>query len=178
MLTLSILRHAKSSRDNPRMPDIERPLNERGRTAAPLIGAFLAREKLVPELVLCSTSVRTRETAGLLFGSISQAARPPVQFESVLYLASGRTLLGRVRKGGDGRHLMIIGHNPGLQMLALELIGEGEEALISAIEQKLPTAALVVVRFDVAGWADVRAGSGMLARYVTPKLLEAGRSSS
>lgn len=171
MLTLSILRHAKSSRDNPRTPDIERPLNERGRDAAPLVGAYLAREKLVPELVLCSTSVRTRETAELVFGALPPGKRPPIQFESVLYLASGRTLIARVQKGGDCRHLMIIGHNPGLQMLALDLIGEGDTAAIGSIEQKLPTAALVVVELDLKAWADVRPGRGTLRSYVTPKTL-------
>jgi phosphohistidine phosphatase len=177
MLTLSLFRHAKSDPGDPQIADIDRPLNARGRAAAPLIGDYMARERLLPDLVLCSTSVRTRETAelalaGALAGSGMQLQPPETHFETVLYLASTRTLLGRIRKVGSAcRHLMLIGHNPGLQSLAISLAGTGDPKAIGAIERKLPTAALVMLTFDARSFAKIAPGSGTLARFVTPKML-------
>lgn len=172
MRRLSIFRHAKSDRGDPRVNDIERPLNARGRTDAPLMGAFFARNDVIPDLVLCSSSVRTRQTAELALAALPEDRRPKLRVEAVLYLASVRTLLARIQKlPATAGHVMIIGHNPGLQMLAIDLIGDGDPKVIAAIEAKLPTAALVQITFDVADWSAVNCGVGHLDRLVTPKML-------
>lgn len=172
MRKLSIFRHAKSDRGDPRMKDIDRPLNARGKTDAPLMGAFFVDNDVIPDLVLCSSSVRTRQTAELAMAKLPEDRRPKLRIEEVLYLASARTLLARIQKlAASVGHVMIIGHNPGLQMLAIELAGEGDPKAIAAIEAKLPTAALVQITFDVADWSAVNSGTGHLDRLVTPKML-------
>ncbi len=172
MLTLTLFRHAKSSWELNGLDDRERPLNARGLAAAPLMGAYLAEHRLVPDLALCSTAVRTRQTLELASGDWRPA--PKTKYEDALYLADPFDLLARVRKAPRTvKHLMIVGHNPGLQILAIELIGEGDPAQIGAISSKFPTAGAVVLTFDVKTWADVGPGKGRLAHFVTPKLLMA-----
>ena len=90
-LTLSLFRHAKSSWDNPNLGDFDRPLNERGREAAPRMGTFMARSGIVPDLVLSSPSVRTRQTLGLVLPHLSPA--PAVLYEDTLYLGAPTAML-------------------------------------------------------------------------------------
>ena len=172
MLTLSLFRHAKSSWDEESLKDLDRPLSERGLAAAPTMGTYLAREDLRPDCVLSSPSVRTRETAALAFKAF--ASPPEIQFEDALYLASHKTLLARIKRV-DARiqHLMILGHNPGLHALALDLIADGAKKLIAELSDKLPSAGLVVLEFDAREWADVAAGTGRLAVFTSPRKLMA-----
>ncbi len=164
MLTLTLFRHAKSSWDISGLDDSERPLNARGTAAAPLMGHFLRRQGLKPDLVLCSTSVRTRQTFEL--ATSGWEPEPKTKFEKALYLAEPIGLMERVRKTPSTvKHLMIIGHNPGLQVLGLELIGEGDPALM------LPTAGVLVITFDAKSWKDVAPRKGHLLHFATPKLL-------
>lgn len=172
MLRLTLLRHAKSSWAEPGLGDEQRPLNARGLAAAPALGAFIAREGIVPDLVLCSTSVRTRQTAELALGRLDPA--PGIAFEREIYLAAASQLLARVRRlPTKVRHAMIIGHNPGLQKLAHDLVGDGPANDINAIGEKLPTAGLVEIGFEVDSWEGVGNGTGRLLRFTTPKRLEA-----
>ena len=170
MLMLSLFRHAKSNSDDASMKDAGRPLSERGRDAAPVMGAYLAKEGLLPDLVLSSPSVRTRETCALAFQSFRSP--PEILFEDVLYLASSRTLMSRIRRVESlVRHLMMVGHNPGLQELALELISNGPKQPLAELEAKLPTGGLVVLQFDSASWTDIGPEEARLARFVTPRML-------
>jgi phosphohistidine phosphatase len=172
MLTLTLFRHAKSSWELNGLDDRERPLNARGIAAAPRMGAFMQENRIRPELVLCSTAVRTRQTADLAIAELKPA--PKVKHERALYLADPFLLLERVRKTTRTvKHLMIIGHNPGLQILGIELIGDGDPELIKAISDKLPTAAVAAVTFDAKSWSDVGPGKGRLVHFATPKLLMA-----
>ncbi len=173
MLMLSLLRHAKSSWDEP-LDDFERPLAKRGIKAASDMGAYLAGESLRPDLVLCSGAVRTRATLALVFSALGPPA-PEVIHDDALYLAMPSLLLGRVRRiEGRASHTLIIGHNPGLHGLALDLVGEGEGEDITALATKFPTAALAVITFEVARWSAVKPGGGRLARFVTPRRLGHG----
>jgi phosphohistidine phosphatase len=172
MLTLTLFRHAKSSWELNGLDDRERPLNARGIAAAPLMGAFIQQNRIRPELVLCSTAVRTRQTLDLAIAEMKPA--PKVKHEDALYLADPFHLLERVRKTPRTvKHLMMVGHNPGLQILGLELIGDGDPQTIKAISDKLPTAGVVVITFDAKSWSDVGPGKGRLACFATPKLLMA-----
>ena len=172
MLTLTLFRHAKSSWELNGLDDRERPLNTRGLEAAPLMGAFMHKNRIRPELVLCSTAVRTRQTLNLAITELKPA--PKVKHEDALYLADPFLLLERVRKTPRTiKHLMIVGHNPGLQILAIELIGDGDPEAIKAISDKLPTAGMVVITFDAPSWSDVAPGKGHLTHFATPKLLMA-----
>jgi len=170
MLTLSLLRHAKSSWANPRIDDFERPLNERGEDAAPRMAAFMARRGIAPELILCSPAVRTRQTLELVLPHLP--GNPKVVYEDVLYLAAASALLKRVCKvAAKVRHTMAIGHAPGLHTLAQELAGAGTREDMQALAEKFPTAGLAVIVFAARTWAGVNRGAGRLELFMTPKRL-------
>lgn len=172
MLTLTLFRHAKSSWETSGVEDRDRTLNARGIAAAPIMGAFLRKEDLKPDLVLCSGAVRTRQTVDLAFADWE--LKPKIKYEDALYLADPFDILARLRKTPRTiKHLMVVGHNPGLQILAIELVGDGDPDQIGALSAKLPTAGVVVITFDVKSWQDVGVGKGRLVRFVTPKGLMA-----
>ncbi|NJO23907.1 MAG: histidine phosphatase family protein [Sphingomonadales bacterium] len=170
MLTLSLLRHAKSSWDNPSLRDFDRALNERGRDAAPRMGAYMAAHDIVPELILCSPSVRTRQTLELVLPHFT--ARPPVLYEDAIYLGTPSALLKRIRKVDvDVKHTMIVAHDPGLHHLAMGLSGSGDTDLLQSLAEKFPTAALAVIVFGGRSWSKVQLGAGRLKHFMTPKRL-------
>lgn len=167
---VSLLRHAKSSWDDPQQKDFDRPLNERGRRAAPLIGAYLAAHGLAPDIVLCSSARRTRETLKLLVESLGRPKN--TQILDTLYLASAPSLLAHINALVETfRHVLVIGHNPGLEMLASELadpVGSDKLAL-RRMAGKFPTGALARFEFDVDEWKGVARGEGRLIAFVTPR---------
>ena len=170
MLTLSLLRHAKSSWDDPALEDFDRPLSKRGETAAPRMGAYMAAQGLRPDLVLCSPAVRARQTLDLVLARLSGS--PTVTYEDGFYLAAPSVLLARIRKiAAKVHHALIVGHDPGIQGLALELSHAGKAAGMAALRAKFPTAALAVIRFQDGAWSKVATGKGRLDLFVTPKSL-------
>jgi phosphohistidine phosphatase len=170
MLILSLLRHAKSSWSDSSLADIERPLNQRGERDAPRMGTFMARQRLVPDLVLCSPAVRTRQTLDLVLPRLK--ASPEIVYDKALYPGAPAAMLKRLQRVGPKvRHVMLIGHNPGLQLLAQALAEEGAEDDLEALAEKLPTAGLVVIAFDRVAWDKVKAGSGHLKLLMAPKRL-------
>jgi phosphohistidine phosphatase len=171
MLTLSLLRHAKSSWSDPRLKDFERPLNERGETAAPRMGAFMARRGIRPDLILCSTAVRARQTLNLVLPHLKGA--PELIYEDALYLASSATMLKRLHKvGAEVSHAMIVGHDPGMHTMAVELAGSGSPGDLGRLAEKFPTAGLAVIVFDVDAWRAVHWGGGRLKLFTAPKRLQ------
>lgn len=172
MLTLSLLRHGKSSWDDPDLDDFDRPLAKRGAKAAAAMGRYLARENLKPDLVLCSSAVRARATLALVLPELGLPA-PEVVYDDALYLATPAVLLGRLRKlDGAVKHVLLVGHNPGLHALALELTGDGNRRNISALATKFPTAGLAVIGIPGGRWDALRPASGRLERFVTPREAE------
>ncbi|ODA68472.1 2,3-bisphosphoglycerate-dependent phosphoglycerate mutase [Methyloligella halotolerans] len=167
MLRLSLLRHAKSSWKNPGMADIDRSLSSRGRVAAPVMGDAIAERGMVPDLVLCSSARRTRETLDLA----SQAWEPPpaVEYREELYHAAPDTLLDIVREQmPETKHLMLIGHNPGFHLFGFDLIGRGPKHARERLGEKFPTCGLLVADFAVGEWADIRYGTGELSLFLVP----------
>ena len=173
MLTLSLLRHAKSSWDAQGLDDHERPLAKRGAKAAPEVAKFLRREQLVPNLVLCSGAVRARATLALMLAELGPPA-PEIRYEDALYLAAPAAVLDRIRHCDPAQaHIMVIGHNPGLHALALELVGNGDRKALAALATEFPTAALAVLTFAGPRWSDVTCAAGRLEHFVTPRRLAA-----
>ena len=192
MLSLALLRHAKSSWDATDIDDFDRPLNDRGRTAAPLMGAALQELNFAPELILCSSAKRTRETLGLVTPFVKDAK---VMFDDQLYLTSQETLYARLKAvPTDVKRVLMIGHNPGMHGLALfltmlvmmpvgekammivadasvslVLTGTGDAKSISRLEDKFPTAALAVFSFEQTSWQDILPASGHLEAFLTPR---------
>ena len=137
------------------------------------MGAFLAERGLIPDLILCSASRRTRQTLAHAFGALK--TQPETQFVEAIYHATVPALLGIIRAAPpDKHHLMLIGHNPGLQALALELIGGGDPASRRGIAHKFPSAAIAVMTFDAPNWAAIGPGAAYLTIFMTPKQLGRG----
>lgn len=172
MLTLYLLRHAKSSWDDAGLPDHDRPLSSRGERDALRIGAYLAEHFAQPSLVVCSTAKRTRETLRLAGPSIG-VDEAAVAYDSSVYEVPPSRLISRIRAlPNEAKVVLVIGHNPSMQGAALELTGRGESAAIRNLAVKFSTAALAVLEFDVDHWSDVRPASGHLTAYVRPKDLK------
>src|SRR6185503_13458937 len=168
MKTLTLLRHAKSGWDDPTLSDFARPLNARGRGAARAMGQEMRALGLAWDLVLASPAARVAETIQGLAESYGPVA--PV-YDETIYLASLETLLGIVRATDDGcAALLIVGHNPGMERLALLLSRGGP--LHDEVALKYPTGALAEIAFPVDHWRDVGESSGTLARFLRPRDLD------
>ena len=142
----------------------------RGRADAPLIGAYMARHRLIPDLVLVSPAQRSVETWALVEAAFSKDAeggegRPHLQCQ---YRHARRSRPRNRRRQGS---LLLVGHNPGLHDLATELIGSGDVEAREGLNEKLPTSGLVVIDFAFDDWSELHEHAGRLERYVTPRLI-------
>ena len=170
MKTVFLLRHAKSSWDHPGLADHQRPLNKRGRKAAKAMGEYAAREKLKPDLVFCSTSVRTRETLKRFEKGFGESLDS--EFFDALYMASAGTILKAIQTAPeDVKSIMILAHNPGTHHAALELIKSASKEDLEALAYNFPTAALAEYHFEIDQWADASFGTGTLVRFILPRQL-------
>jgi phosphohistidine phosphatase len=161
---LHILRHAKSSWDDPDLADHERPLAPRGEKAALRIAEHVRSEGIAPELVLCSTALRARQTLAALLPVLS--ADVDIRLEEALYGAGAEAVLVRLRRVDDAvGSVLVIGHNPTLHELVLALTGR-EDML-----ERFPTGALASMTFTTP-WTDLAEGSAELAAFVVPRELD------
>jgi phosphohistidine phosphatase len=159
MKTLFILRHAKSSWDDPDLADFDRPLNDRGRKAAPFMGDVMQRNGFIPGVILSSSAARARETAMLVKPDAAPDAE--IEYEDRIYEASPQTLLQVAAAIDNGyESAMIVGHNPGIEGFIRFLTGKLEP---------MPTAALAVVDLDISKWEQIDAESGKLRKIFRPK---------
>lgn len=191
MKTIYLLRHAKSSWSDAALEDFDRPLGKRGRQAAKAVAKYLAKHDIAPDHVLCSSARRTRETLELVHRGMGAAV--PVRFEKGVYMAEAAALLRRLRRLNDSlSSVMLVGHNPGLERLALALIspapggsgggggggGEGGsevgggDGLRQALAAKFPTGALAVIEARIDRWHDLAPATARLTAFVKPKDLE------
>jgi phosphohistidine phosphatase len=170
MRRLILMRHAKA--EGPiAAGDHARALAPRGRAAAPVMGAYLAGEGLLPDLAVVSDARRTRETWGLVATSFAEAV--PARFERAVYEASRAGLVAFLRTLGEGpKTLMLVGHNPGMAAVALWLAGHGDRYALARMRAKYPTSAVAVLDLPIESWADLAEGEGRLDRFVTPKSLD------
>jgi len=170
MKRLLLLRHAKSARPAG-VADHERPLARRGIEDARQMGAYLKQETLFPDLVLVSTSVRTRQTWDLVAPALGEVAS--VRFERAIYDAdSPPGLEALVRQAPQAANaLLMIGHNPGFEDFAQWLIGHGDRYALARMREKFPTCALAVLDVQSQDWAAFKKGAARLDRFVTPKSL-------
>jgi phosphohistidine phosphatase len=167
--TLLLLRHAKSAWSDPRLDDHNRPLNGRGERAARAMADHIARQGPRPDLILCSTAMRTRQTLAPLVKRLGAPA-PPISLENRLYLASEEVLLAHIRAVGDDvRTVLLIGHNDGIGQFAADLVGSGPSEALAALREKYPTGALAVLHLPDGPWSDLKLGSGKLLEFVRPR---------
>ena len=160
MKSILLMRHAKSSHDDEGRPDHDRPLNDRGRKAAPRMARRIADAGLTPDRLLCSTARRARETADLFVAETGYAG--PVARETRLYHAAPDAILAVLAEAaGDADRVLLVGHNPGLEQLVERLTGSAEH---------LPTAAVARIELPIDAWElatdPIR---GRLVDFWTPK---------
>lgn len=156
---LVLLRHAKSAWPED-VPDHDRPLGKRGRRDAPAVGRWLRGKGYLPDIVICSTARRTRETWELVAAELNGS--PAVTFEPRAYAASAMTLSYLARElPGECRTGMLIGHNPGISEAAAELAGTHRGGM------NFPTAGVAVLEF-VGEWADLGRGQVRVADFIVP----------
>jgi phosphohistidine phosphatase len=168
---LFVLRHAKSSWDDPGLDDHERPLAPRGRRAVRAMAEYLRSNGIEPALILCSSARRTRETlegVGLSGETL---------IEDGLYAASPGRVLERLHEVADEvESAMVVGHNPAMQVLVLRLAAGGGSELdgtqLSEVQHKFPTGALATLTFE-GDWSELSPGGARLESFVRPKRLAA-----
>ncbi|HEV8140154.1 MAG TPA: histidine phosphatase family protein [Pyrinomonadaceae bacterium] len=162
MKTLLLLRHGKSSWDDPNLEDFDRPLNDRGVDDSEIMGKYAKKKKVKADLVLSSPATRAKHTTEL-FVAAAHLKNPPV-YDERLYEASARRLLSIISAVDDENDtVLLVGHNPGLEDLCERLSGD---------TRKVPTAALIRIDLKIDKWSAPKGGNGKLAWRATPKKLK------
>uniref|UniRef100_UPI0035C9A234 SixA phosphatase family protein n=1 Tax=uncultured Sphingomonas sp. TaxID=158754 RepID=UPI0035C9A234 len=168
--TLTLLRHAKSGWDDPALRDYDRGLNAKGKRAAALIGGYLRSSGAAYDQVVASPAVRVTETLAQVESGYGRTLAP--EWDRRIYLASAVTLLDIVHElRAEATHVLLVGHNPGLEDLAMLLVPESDAPLRRALEAKYPTATIAGLEYEGA-WSDLAAGGARLTRFVRPRDLD------
>jgi phosphohistidine phosphatase len=164
---LILLRHAKS--DWPDVSDHERPLAKRGRRDAPAVGRWLRKAGITPDLVVCSTARRARETWELAAEQLGGSAEIETRYDRRVYDASAADLLDVVAEAPEVvRSLMLVGHNPATQRLAVNLAGSADGDALERVNSEFGTSALAVL--EVPGeWAELTPGGARLRQFAKPR---------
>src|SRR4051812_46031053 len=158
MKIVGLLRHAKSSRDDPHLADVDRPLTPRGVRAAELMGAEFRKRGATFDLVLASPARRVIDTIEHFERGYGKPLQPT--YEPVLYENSAGTLLNVLTAIGDSvERILLVGHNPSLQNLGT-MLASSEDVLHADLADQFPTAAAVLIELPAAHWTDVESGTG------------------
>lgn len=171
MKTLTLFRHAKSGWDSPVSRDFDRPLNDRGVRGAKLMGQHARSLDLGFDHVVSSPAVRCTETLDGFWEGYGRILHP--NWDRRIYLASGAVLMDVIHDiPEEDERVLLCGHNPGLEDVALSLLPDDGNAMRDSLERKLPTAAIVEIEFDVERWAQITDQSGRIVRFVRPRDLD------
>ena len=172
MKTLFLLRHAKSSWNDPNLQDFDRPLNARGRRAAELIGTYIREHEVSPELVMSSPAVRARETIEIILKNVKLPAE--LRFDQRIYEASPLVLIEVISQfDEDKSSVLLVGHNPGMEDLVFDIVpDDGNSPLRDVVWEKYPTGALARIELDIASWADIDRNTGRLTHFIRPRDLD------
>jgi phosphohistidine phosphatase len=172
MKLLGLFRHAKSDWNDARLRDFDRPLNERGRKGAALMGVHIRDHGARWSRVIASPAARVTQTIEI--ASEAAGESPPVIWDRRVYLASSVILMELLREQeGDPPSIIMVGHNPGLEDLIFDLVpDDGSSPLREIVEVKFPTAAYAVIELDIDRWQDIREGCGLLVHLMRPRDLD------
>ncbi len=172
MKRLTLLRHAKSTWDDPVARDYDRPLNAKGKRAARAVGRYMREQGLAFDRATASPATRVSETIDEIAAGLGGKIAP--EWDRRIYLASADTLLDIIHETPDSAdRLLLVGHNPGMEELVLLLVPDRDEDLTrDKVEEKYPTASLAEIALEVDHWADVARDSGTLVRFVRPRDLD------
>lgn len=167
MVTLYLLRHAKTKVAMQGMADFDRALTARGIRDAAWMGARLRDLAVRPELILCSQARRARETLAGIIGLLDGPCR--IEIDKALYSFDAEVLRRRLTRLGSGpAAVLIIGHNPALEALASALAGGGDKTALEQLQRKFPTCAFAELSFEAEDWRTLKPGTGHLVRVMTP----------
>lgn len=169
MKTLGIFRHAKSDWNDARLRDFDRPLNDRGRAGAGVMGRHIRQHAVGWKRILASPAVRVTQTIDLAGEAAGET--PPITWDRRIYLANSATLMDVLREqDSNPRSILMVGHNPGLEDLIFDLVpDDGNNPLRDVVEDKFPTAAYAVIKLDIENWADLRDNCGQLVHLIRPR---------
>jgi phosphohistidine phosphatase len=173
MKTLGLFRHAKSDWNDARLRDFDRPLNERGRSGAGLMGLHIRDYGVLWKRIIASPAVRVTQTIDLAAQAAGQT--PPLNWDRRIYLASSPTLMELLREQeGDPATILMVGHNPGLEDLIFDLVpDDGTSPLRDIVEEKFPTAAFAVLELEIGSWREIDDGCARLVHLMRPRDLDA-----
>lgn len=176
MKTLLLLRHAKSSWSEPGSKDFDRPLKGKGFEDAALIGGHLLASGCVPHVIISSPALRARQTAEAVANSVANAVAgantPKLSFDQSLYEAQPAAILRVARSADeDPDVLMLVGHNPSMQLAALKFCGEGAQGLLAEMLRGYPTTGLARFTFREAGWQDISWSGATPLDFISAKAL-------
>ena len=153
------------------MEDVDRPLAPRGARAADLMRDYLNAEEIRPELALCSSALRTRETLARILPGLGSELT--VRIEPSVYSFDADALLQRLQQlPADVGSVMLIGHNPAMQELASLLAAGGDR--LDELRRGFPTAALAELDLGGGSWRELAPGTGRLTRFIVPRELGSG----
>lgn len=162
-----LLRHAKSSWADATLEDYDRPIQDKGRGRAANLAAWLDDRGIGCDLVLCSTALRTRQTLEVVLPVLGG---PEVRFEPAIYEADAERLLALLQGiGEEHERVLIVGHDPGLQLLAIRLAMTATGDAMERLKRKYPTSAFALLSFGDANWAGLAPGMGHLALFQVPR---------
>lgn len=164
MTRLFLLRHAKAGWAEPGMRDFDRPLDTSGEVDAEAAGIAMRANGYIPELVICSSARRARQT---LDGIVKNLETGRVVFTEGLYSTDAAGYVDIIRDAPAASSILLIGHNPMTEDVAIALSGDGAEAARAAIIAGFPTSALAVIRF-AGSFAETAPGKGFLETFLTP----------
>jgi phosphohistidine phosphatase len=168
--TLFLLRHAKSSWDEPDLADKDRPLATRGERAARRMAEHMRAHRIRPALVLCSPAVRARATLDLVAAGLGSKTK--IHIDDRIYGADAADLLAIVRSTPESvPSLLLVGHNPTMHDLALDLMGDGDGDAVARMGLKFPTGALACLSFGAKNWPGLAPGRGYLESFTVPREL-------
>ncbi|WP_068085725.1 SixA phosphatase family protein [Polycladidibacter stylochi] len=171
MLRLILIRHAKSDWGDARLEDHKRPLNEEGFKAAKALANHMRSHNLIPDQIICSTALRTRQTLQPMLECLQESCR--ISLLEDLYDPKQSDYLESIGAfGGLACTLMLIGHLPAIQQTALDLCGTGNPQLIEEIEHSFPTAAMAIIDFERARWSELARQDGRIVSFIRPKQMD------
>ena len=168
MLELYVMRHAKSSWDNLQLPDHDRPLSDRGKRNAKKICEFFVKKKIKFDLVLVSSSIRTKKTLKILQKKLEKPKK--IITSKSLYLANENKIALKIKKiKKDYKKVLLINHEPAVTNLVNYLVKNKENSLFKLMNYKFSTAAFAKIVFDLDNWSKINDRTGLLKNFIRPK---------
>ncbi|MEM8790632.1 MAG: histidine phosphatase family protein [Pseudomonadota bacterium] len=171
MKKVILLRHAKSSWSDPTVEDHDRPLNKRGKAAAPVIAQWLAHRKHLPDTVLCSSAKRTRQTVKRMKEILPDLPSPEV--DKSLYHAPPDDMRNRLSSlPKDCDTVLLVGHQPGIGALTRKLSADVVRPRCARAFEHFPTGAAAVLEFDIKNWSELDYKSARFVDFAVPRELK------